>query len=164
MKTGKVDNGIVDAAKRMVVKILRLGANDVQTSKQISPFGVDSNPIKDMVAIQGETSIKGETVIIGYIGKEHITEAGETRLYSTDADGVLKATIHLKADDTLEMMGDSNFAVKFNELETAFNELKTKFNSHTHTGVTAGAGVTGTTPTPSTANISAAKNIKIKTN
>ena len=163
MKTSKVDSAIIKA-KTLIVKVLRLGNADVQTSKQISNFGIDSNPIKGMVAIQGETSIKGETVIIGYIGKEHIAESGETRLYSTDENGVLKSTVYLKKDETLELMGNSNFAVKFNELQTSFNELQTKFNTHTHIGVTAGAGVTGTTATPSTANISAAKNQKIKTN
>jgi len=164
MKTGKVDSGTFNAAKNLIVKILRLGANDVQTSKQISPYGLDSNTIKDMVAIQGETSIKGENVIVGYIGKQHITESGEIRLYSTDDQGVLKSTIYLKKDETLELMGDSNWAVKFNELETAFNELKSKFNTHVHIGVTTGASSSGTTPTPSVADISAAKNDKIKTN
>ncbi len=161
MKTGKVDSGLIDAAKTLIVKVLRLGNQDVQTSKQVSPFGVDSNPIKDMIAIQGETSIKGETVIIGYIGKEHITKPGETRIYSTDENGVLKSTVYLKDDETLELMGDVNFAVKFNELQTAFDELKLKFNTHIHP---ASSGTTSPTTTPSTANISAAKNDKIKTN
>lgn len=154
MKTGKVDSGTIDGVKRLVVKILRLGNSDVQTSKQISPYGIDSNPIKDMVAIQGETSIKGENVIVGYIGKEHITEAGEIRLYSTDSDGVLKSTVYLRDDETLELMGDSNFAVKYNELKTAFDLLKVSVDANS---------AINSLP-PSAANISAAKNDKIKTN
>ena len=66
-------------------------------------------------------------------------------------------------------MGNTNFAVKFNELQTAFNELQTKFNTHTHiTTATVGAtptpGTLAPTTSTSTANISAAKNQKIKTN
>ena len=161
MKTGKVDTGVLNAAKNLIVKILRLGASDVQTSKQISPYGIDSNPVKDMIAIQAETSIKGENVIIGYIGKQHITKQGELRLYSTDENGVLKSTVYLKNDETLELMGNSNFAVKFNELQIAFDELKLKFNTHIHPAT---AGTTSPTVSQSTANISAAKNEKIKTN
>jgi hypothetical protein len=161
MKTAKTDSTTINSLKNLVVKILRLGNADVQTSKQIAPFGLDSNPIAGMVAIQGETSIKGENVIIGYIGKEHITEAGETRLYSTDENGVLKSTVYLKKDDTLELMGDSNFAVKFNELEIVVNEIQSKLNTHIHP---LSSGTSSATATPSTSNISSAKNTKIKTN
>jgi len=169
MKTAKTDTTTIDSLKRLIVKVLRLGTQDVQTSRQIAPFGLDSNPIKDMVAIQSETSIKGETVVIGYIGKEHVTKVGETRLYSTDSDGGLKSTVHLLDDGTLELLGNDNYAVKYNELETAFNQLKSDFNAHTHiTSATVGAaltlGVIAPPTSPSTANISPAKNVNIKTN
>jgi hypothetical protein len=48
---------------------------------------------------------------------------------------------------------------KLNNLENKVNDLITSYNSHTHTGVTAGGGTSGTTPsvvtgtlTPTTAN------------
>ena len=40
MKTSKVDSAIIKA-KTLIVKVLRLGNSDVQTSKQISNFGID---------------------------------------------------------------------------------------------------------------------------
>ena len=161
MKSSKVLSSTIDAAKKITIKVLRLGKSDVQTSKQISPFGVDSAPIKDMVAIHSETSEKGKSIVIGYINKECIAKAGETRLYSTDASGNLKSTVYLTNDGKLELMGDSNFAVKFNELELAFNEMQIKFNAHIHPLST---GTSTPTATPSIANILLAKNDKIKTN
>mgnify|MGYP003677839819 CR=1 FL=1 len=166
MKTATTSSTTINSFKRMVVKILRLGNQDVQTSFQVSPFGFDSNPIKDMVAIQSETSIKGETVVIGYIGKEHVTKVGETRLYSTDANGVLKSTVLLTDTGALELLGNDNYAVRYNELETAFNQLKSDFNNFANAYVAGGPTVVGlpVIVVPSTADIAPAKNEDIKTN
>jgi hypothetical protein len=161
MKSAKTISTAFNEAKNIIVKVLRLGDKDVQTSRQINSYGIDSNPIKDMIAIHADTGIRGESIIIGYVGKQHIAKIGETRLYSTDEKGNLKATVHLKNDDTLELMGDDNFAVKYNQLEIAFNELKLKFNTHFHP---ASSGTTSPTASQSTADISQAKNPKIKTN
>ena len=67
----------------------------------------------------------------------------------------------------VEIQGNSDFAVRFSALETAYNQLKadydnlvTIFNAHVHSGVTTGPGSSGPTPTPgspSTGNISGAK-------
>ncbi len=80
------------------------------------------------------------------------------------------------SDKIIFKIGDTeggDFAVRFNELETAFNELKDDFNTfvnnvhnssvvpHTHPGVTAGGSSTGAativTGTQSTADITPAK-------
>lgn len=158
MKSSKVISTAINDAKNMIIKVLRLGTSDVQTSRQISPFGVDSNPIKDMVAIHSETGIKGETVIIGYVNKEHVADIGELRLFSTNESGEIKSTVFLRNDETLELMGDSNFLVKFNELQTEFNKLQSAYNSHVHAASGAPTSII------STANISLAKNDKIKSN
>lgn len=158
MKSAKVISTAINDAKNMVIKVLRLGTKDVQTSKQIAPFGIDSNPIKDMVAVHTETGIKGETIIVGYVNKEHIADIGELRLFSTDSDGEIKATVFLRNNETLELMGDSNFLVKFNELQTEFNKLQSAYNSHVHASSGAPVSII------STANISLAKNDKIKSN
>lgn len=169
----KVISTEIDTLKRRIIKVLRFGKSDVQTAIECSPYGVDSNPIKDMVAIYSPTSEKGEVAIIGYINKNQKAEIGELRLFSTDANGVEKFYLWLKNDETIELGGNSNFAVKFNELKTEFNALKTDYNNHineynlhTHLGVTVGSGATGIT-TPSTnvntSNIDNAKNDKIKT-
>jgi len=169
----KVISTELDTIKRRVVKILRFGKSDVQTALECGPYGIDSNPIKDMVAVYAPTEEKGKVAIIGYINKNQKALPGEFRMFSTDANGVEKFYVWLKNDETIEIGGNSNFAVKFNELKTEFNALKTDYNNHineynlhTHLGVTVGSGATGTT-TPSTntnaSNIDNAKNDKIKT-
>jgi hypothetical protein len=147
---------------KLFVKFLRYGNDDVQNNHQFASFGIDSNPIKDLVAIYIETGVKGESAIIGYINPSQIAAVGETRIYSTNADGVVQMFIHLKNDGTAELNGTGNFLVKFNELQTAFNELKTAFNTHTHVG---NLGAPTATALPqSAADIAAAKHTDFKTN
>lgn len=169
----KVFSTEIDSLARRIVKFLRYGLKDVQTSVQVAPYGVDSNPVKDMIAIYGPTSEKGQTVIIGYINKNQLAGIGEFRTFSTDENGAVKFYTWLKNDGTMEIGGDAKNMVRYQELETAFNELKGKFNSlvqayntHAHAGVTTGGGTSGTTPataTESTADISGAKIEEIKT-
>lgn len=160
------------------VKVLRLGDKDVQTANEVSPFGIDSNPLKDMIAIYGETSNNGDTVIVGYLNKNRLAQIGELRIYSTDDKGAEKFYTWLKNDGTMEIGGDTDNMVRYSELETAFNELKSdfndlvaKFNSHIHittatVGSTPTPGVispTTTTATPSAADITPSKIEEIKT-
>jgi len=173
MNLVKVLNTELDSLSRRVVKFLRLGKSDVQTSLEAAPYGIDSNPVKDMVAVYAPTGEKGKTVIMGYINKQQLAAKGETRLYSTNADGELQLYTWLKADGTMEIGGSTKNMVRYQELETAFNQLKsdfnalvTTFNSHVHTGVTTGSGSSGSTATPgtaSTADITPAKINQIKT-
>lgn len=163
----------INSLKQRVVKILRFGRNDVQTSFEASPYGIDSNPIKDMIAVYAPTTDKGETVIVGYINKNQKAGIGELRIFATDTNGIEKFYCWMKANGTMEIGGESNFAVKFNELKTEFNKLKTDHNSflteyklHTHAGVTVGGGSTAppvSTQLSNTSNIDNAKNDKIKT-
>lgn len=169
----KVISTEIDTLKRRIVKVLRFGKSDVQTAIECGPYGIDSNPIKDMVAVYGETTEKGKVTIIGYINKNQKAGIGEFRTFATDANGAEKFYTWMKSDGTMEIGGDANFAVKFNELKTEFNALKTDYNNHiteynlhTHLGVTVGSGATGiTTPSTNTntSNIDNAKNDKIKT-
>lgn len=169
----KVDSFSIDSVMRRVVKFLRLGKSDTQTSFEVGPFGVDGAPLKDWIAVYAPTGEKGKTVIIGYINKNQKAAAGEVRLYSVDSEGEEKFYTWLKANGTMELGGTDDNAVRYSKLEEAFNELKTDFNTlvntyngHTHTGVTPGPGSTGTTPaagTTSNADITPAKIDEIKT-
>jgi len=118
----------IDSLKRRIVKVLRLGQNDVQTSLEAGPFGVDSNPIPDLIAIYAPTEEKGKTVIIGYINRNQIADVGEHRIFSTDAAGDVVMFLHLKNDGIAEFGGNADFMVRYNELETAFNSLKSSTN------------------------------------
>ena len=51
---------------RLLVKILRYGKSDVQTPKQVSSYGVDSNPVKDMIAVYAKCGSDNNNIIIGY--------------------------------------------------------------------------------------------------
>jgi hypothetical protein len=72
----------------------------------------------------------------------------------------------------MEIGGDAYNMVRYQELETAFNQLKSDlnnfisiFNAHTHAGVTTGggtSGVTATSGTSSSADITPAKIDEIK--
>jgi hypothetical protein len=79
---------------------------------------------------------------------------GETKLYSTDADGAEKST-HVLTDDGKHVFnGGEDFAVRFSALETAFNQLKSDHNGHVHVETGASTNV----PTVlSTASIADAK-------
>lgn len=182
MNLVKVISTSWDDIGRTLVKVLRLGNKDIQTPLEATPYGTDSNPVKDMIAIYSQTQTKGDAVIIGYLNKNRLADIGEHRLFSTDSDGNLSTYVWLKNDNTMEIGGDTDNMVRYSELKSAFDELKsdfntfvtTKYNTHVHPitvgGVTPGAGVgTGTsTPTvssgsPSTADISGAKITEIKT-
>lgn len=156
----KVISAEVKDLKRKI-KFLRSGKSDVQTAPEAMPFGYDSHPVKDWIAVYSKTSQNGKTVVIGYINKQQLAGVGETRLFSTDADGVLKTYLHLKNDGTAEFNGSDDYMVRFNALKTGFDTFVTEFNAHTHTG---NLGAPTTPPTvPSTASIDNSKLDKIKT-
>jgi hypothetical protein len=171
-----LSTSISDLNKR-VVKFLGLGKRDIQTSDEANPYGLDSNPTKGSIAIYSETSEKGQTVILGYLNKNQLAGVGEFRMFSTDDDGTLKFYVWLKSTGIIEIGGDSNYAVKFNELKTEFNKLKSdhndliqKWNSFCTSYVPGSPSVTGLPATLGTSvlvanasDIDNAKNAKIKT-
>ena len=166
---GKVDSTFFSKVKERVVKLLLFGRDDVRTAEEAMPYGVDSSPIKGMIAVYAETSAKGDPVIIGYINKNQLALVGEHRIYSTDQNGVLKTFIWLKNDGTMLLGGSTKNLTRFQELEAGFNQLKSdfnahvsKYNGHTHTGST-GPIVPAGASTPSSADISGAKIDEIKT-
>ena len=152
------------------------GLNDARTATQIGPFGVDSQPLKDIRVIYANTAKAGNSFIVGCVNINNLAQDGESRYYSLKDNGDLCTYIWLHnqtGEGQIEIGGTDNYAVKYNELATQFNELKGKFNSlvtlfntHVHTGGTLPGGVTGTTTpsaTSSSADITQAKNEKIKT-
>lgn len=161
---------------KILPKFLRMGKSDVRECKQSTPYGFESNPVKDTIAVYSETAVLGDDVIIGYIPKEALTEDGESRVFSTDENGNLKVYIHLKANGDIEFGGTAGNLTRYQELETAFNTLKQDFNNlvnafNTHVHPTAATGPPSTpTPvptvipaTPSTADITGAKIDEFKT-
>ena len=160
----KVISTSFDDLRRRFIKVLRKGKSDVQTPMEAAPFGIDSNPIKDMIAVYGQTEEKGKTVIIGYVDKNKLAASGETRLYSTDNNGGLKTYVWLKNDGTMEIGGNTKHMVRYEELNTALQNFKTLMQTELgkiQTGIIAGGG--SYTPGSLTIDVSPAKIDNIKT-
>ena len=172
----KVISTKIDSVNRRLTKFLRFGNSDIQECLQTAPFGVDSNPTKDMIAIYSNTSTKGKNVILGYINKNQLADIGETRLFSTDSSGVLQQYILLKNDGDINFGGTAGNLTRYQELKTGFDQLKSDVNSlinafNTHVHPTAAVGppspptpVPSVIPaTPSTADIANSKIDQFKT-
>jgi hypothetical protein len=175
MQLTKIISTEIDKVARRVVKFLRFGLKDTQTALQVGPYGVDAHPIKDMIALYGPTSEKGDTVIIGYINKNALAAIGEHRIFSTDADGAVKTFIWLKNDGAMQLGGTAKNLVRFQELEDGFNQLRDDLNSFIQqyntfavAYIPGGPSVVGSPPTApqgtaSNANITGAKIDEITT-
>lgn len=160
-----------------IVKVICLGKDDVREATEAAPFGVDGGPLKDMIAVYADTVDKGEPVIVGYLNAPQLAQAGELRLYSTDADGQQQFYAWLKGNGTLELGGDADNMVRYSKLEEAFNTLKDDFNAfidrynlHIHIAPSGGGPTAAPDTAPpkpalvhTTADISPAKIDEIKT-
>ena len=163
VKVSKIISSTIKSGRR-ILKILGLGKEDIQTSYESMPFGVDSVPIKDLIAIQMETSERGKTVIVGYINKNQIADVGELRLYSLDATGAEQANVYLKKDGVLELNGNVDNAVKFIPLDAGLQSQTTAINAElVKIAAAINAIVPGSyVPTPVTVNITNSKVESVK--
>ncbi len=124
----KVISTRIGSKTRRLIKYLRYGKNDIQESFEVSPYGFDSVPVKDMIALYSSTGEIGKNVIIGYINKNKVAKVGENRLFATDENGNEKTYLYLTNSGDLELNGNTDNAVRYSELEKSFNELKTDLN------------------------------------
>lgn len=140
----KLDSAIIEGGKR-ILKVFQYG---VKTASETLPFGVDSSPLKGMTAVYGNTSNNGDTVILGYIQKEQLAEPGETRLFSLDSSGNLKAFIWLKNNGDIQLNGADYSSVRFQPLQSGINAKDSLINTElakiaTAIGTLGGAYVPG---------------------
>lgn len=135
--------------------------DDIQTVEYFSGAGDDTiPPAGSLVTIFSV----GRAWKIAIASNDNIAPSmseGERKIYSSDG-GVIKAFINWLSSGILELNGNSDFAVRFNALETGFNALRSDHNTfltHVH-------GASGTPPVPpavpSTASIAAAKVDEVK--
>jgi hypothetical protein len=153
--------------------------SDVQSVQSVSIGGVDFHPLPGAKVVVAQVGGAWKMAIVLEDGLTPSAGAGEKFLYSQDSGGALAALIKLRNDSTMELNGDADFAVAFNDLKTAFDQLKsdydalvTAYNAHIHittATVTEGPppviGVispTVSTGTPTTANIDPAKVATVK--
>ena len=129
MNLVKVISTQYDSFQKRMIKVLRFGKSDVQTPHEAAPYGVDSNPIKDMVAVFSETLEKGKPVIVGYLNKNQLAEPGEIRHFSTDSNGNLKFYTWLKSDGTMEIGGNVDNMVRHAKLDLALQQQVNLINT-----------------------------------
>lgn len=164
MQTLKVIASTLDKLGRRLVKAYRYGVIDVQTPLQANPPGLDSSPIKDMVAVYSKTDEDGTRAIVGYFNKNQVAAEGESRLYSIDANGNLKTYIWLKNTGTMELGGNADNAIRYSPLSSELDNFKTQIQDELvkiATGITTAGGAY--TPGTLTIDISASKITTIKT-
>jgi hypothetical protein len=167
----KIANIISTAVNKgiLIIKVLSLGSRDINTLLNVQPYGIDSNPVKELKCVFAKT-IGTEKLFLGIIRKDTKAQTGQTRVYSEDVEVWLR-------NGKLELGGNNNFAVKYTELKQGYdqlvqqvNALITAYNAHTHpvnalpspTPIT--SAVTASQGTNITADISACKNENILTN
>jgi|SRR5688572_9283445 len=80
-----------------------LGGGDVRTAQHFAPAGVDSVPLPGDKAALEDSVGSGNVQTTGYHDprNEGVAEPGEHRLYSRDAQGVVRASVWLKNDGTI---------------------------------------------------------------
>lgn len=121
-------SAVITAGYR-IAKILGWG-NIPLTADQVSPFGIDSSPVKNMIAVYAETEEGGDQVIIGYFNRSVMAAPGETRLFSLDpATGNLSIDLWLRTDGTMELGGIGNNLVRYTALNAGIEEQNTKINA-----------------------------------
>ena len=147
--------------------------DDLQAVEQVGQVGEDANPHPGARVIVVDLGPSYRVAIATSDGITPTVLEGERELYSYDSGGNKLATLRILSDSNIEINGNTDFAVRFNELKTAFDQLQadhddlvSKYNLHVHGGVLSGAANTAatlTTDSPSTANIDPAKvpNVKV---
>lgn len=108
-------SAIIEGGKR-ILKVEQFGA---KTAKECYPFGFDSMPPENWTAIYADTANKDESVIIGYINKNQLAEAGGSRMYALGSSGEVVGFVRCGADGITELNGSSFSAVRFQNLKAA---------------------------------------------
>lgn len=145
IKLSKTESTRFNKIKNLLVKILGFGKKDVIECLEGQPFGIDSRPIKEEIAIIARTTGQ-EDIVLGYIPKNRLSDVGETRVYSVNNNGIIKAFAWLKKDGKIQFNGTGDNLVGYNELKIAFDALKADFNnfvlahnSHKHIAISLGS-------------------------
>lgn len=138
--------------------------DDIQTVELLTEMGLDYRPTDDSAVVVLSLGPAWKVAIACDDRVTKTMDKGEKEIYSL-VGTTKKASIKWLADGVLELNGNEDFAVRFNELKTAFDQLKSDFDDHTHvTTATISTGPAGaiSPPSPSTADIDPAKIEEIK--
>lgn len=157
----KLSSSAIESGKR-ILKVIGIGGS-VYTAKESCPFGFDGNPPAGWTAIYSDTSNRDESVIIGYINKNHLAEVGGSRMYSIGGSGEVAGFLYARASGVLELNGSDYSAVRFQELKTQIDLLQSQINSQwplIASGIATGGGTY--TPTNVSINLSTVESSTVK--
>ena len=154
---------------RLLLQVQITDADDVHTVEYMSPPGEDSNPPDGAKVLIIDV---GRAYKIAIAADDNISPSmaeGEKKLYSISG-GAIASFINFLTSGIVEINGNNDFAVRYNELETGFNQLKTDFNNlvttynaHSHaTAPTGPVSPPSAAGSSSLADISAAKVKEVK--
>ena len=153
---------------RLLLQVQITDADDVHTVEYMSPPGEDSNPPDGAKVLIIDVGRAYKIAIAADDNVSPSMAAGEKKLYSI-SDGAIAAFINFLESGIIEINGNNDFAVRYNELKSAFDEMKTDLNNfitvfNTHTQVVSGsvAAAPAGQATASTADISGAKVEEVK--
>ena len=155
---------------RLMLQVQITDADDIHSVEYMSPPGEDSNPPDGAKVLIIDAGRAYKIAIAADDNIQPSMEEGEKKLYSI-SDGAIVAFINFLQSGIVEINGNNDFAVRYNELETGFNELKSDFNSfvttayNIHSHPTAPTGPVSPPSSPgssSAADISAAKVNEVK--
>ena len=153
---------------RLLLQVRITDADDVHTVEYMASAGEDVNPSNGSKVLIIDVGRAYKIAIAADDNVSPSMKEGEKKLYSV-SDGVIVAFINFLSSGIIEINGNSDFAVRFNELESGFNELVTDFNNfvstfNNHTQILSGGiALAPSTPASSTsADISDAKVEEVK--
>ena len=145
--------------------------SDLQSVQLVSIGGEDYHPLPGAKVMVAQVGNAWKMAIVLDDGITPTAAGGERFLYSLTTAGALAALIKLRNDSTMELNGDADFAVAFNDLKTAFDQFQSdfnnfvtvKFNLHNHPTAPPGVvSVPSVTGAASTADIDPAKVATVK--
>lgn len=156
----KFKDATINAAGKRILKVLGFS---LSTADECLPFGDDGCPLPNMLAIYCKTSNIGEPIVIGYINKKQLASPGEKRIYSMNPDGSLSAYIWMKANNVIELNGNSDNVVRYQSLATGLNNQDNLINTELGKIAAAITGLGGSyVPGNITTDINSAKINEVK--
>jgi hypothetical protein len=165
VKDFRIDTNKGEPQQKIMLSVELIAKDDIQTVELMTHAGQQVIPPIDSLVFVLDYGQCYKIAIAGSDGITPTIDIGEIMLYSQDG-GLIKAFIKFLKDGILEINGNTDFAVAFDDLKTGFDALRTDMNTfittiynlHVH-GPSPLPSVTGT---QSTANIDASKINTIK--
>lgn len=110
--------------------------------------GDDSRPLPSDSFVYVEGDNIGGKIAVGFLdtANDPVSGDGEKRLYSRDSGGAIQAIIYFREDGVLEVNGNTDFAVSFNQLQLILTQLATDINANLTAIATSLSSIPAPTP------------------